>query len=75
MKFWIHFTQKTRQPISSEGFAQIIESLKNENILIGKGGPYGTVLRITPPMCVREEDIDYCLTVFEKVFSDYQKSL
>lgn len=64
---------ESREPISSEGFADILENLKDHSLLIGKGGTYGTVLRITPPMCITEDDVDYTLEVMDKVISDYNE--
>ena len=34
-------------------------------VLIGKGGLYGNVLRVKPPMCVTKEDADFALDVIE----------
>lgn len=41
----------------------LFEKLKERGILIGKGGPYGTILRSQPPLCVTKQDIDYTLSV------------
>tara|TARA_B100000700_G_scaffold301538_1_gene370888 strand:+ start:4258 stop:5547 length:1290 start_codon:yes stop_codon:yes gene_type:complete len=38
--------------------AQIMEEARAAGLLIGKGGLYGNVLRIAPPMTVTEEEID-----------------
>lgn len=36
----------------------LLEEAKVEGLLIGKGGLYGNVLRISPPMLVSEGEID-----------------
>lgn len=38
--------------------AQLMELTKADGLLIGKGGLYGNVLRIAPPLTVTEEEID-----------------
>jgi 4-aminobutyrate aminotransferase len=37
---------------------QLLEECKERGLLIGKGGLYGNVLRIAPPLSVTEEEID-----------------
>ena len=38
--------------------AQLLEECKDRGLLIGKGGLYGNVLRIAPPLTVTEQEID-----------------
>lgn len=45
-----------------------MEHLKDHGILVGKGGIYGNVVRIGPPMCITEEDVEYLLHVLDKGF-------
>jgi alanine-glyoxylate transaminase / (R)-3-amino-2-methylpropionate-pyruvate transaminase len=47
----------------------VLETCKDMGLLIGKGGFYGNVLRITPPMCLNEEDIAFMLEVLDEVFA------
>jgi len=37
---------------------QLLEECRKRGLLVGKGGLYGNVLRIAPPMSVTEEEID-----------------
>jgi 4-aminobutyrate aminotransferase len=37
---------------------RLLEECRKRGLLIGKGGLYGNVLRIAPPMTVTEEEID-----------------
>jgi alanine-glyoxylate transaminase/(R)-3-amino-2-methylpropionate-pyruvate transaminase len=45
----------------------LFEQIKDNGVLIGKGGLYGNVLRIKPPMCITKENVDEACDVFEKV--------
>lgn len=38
--------------------AQLMEHTKRDGLLVGKGGLYGNVLRIAPPLTVTEAEID-----------------
>src|SRR5882724_8921528 len=41
----------TKEPAKSE-CAQVMENCKDLGLLLGKGGLYGSVIRIAPPMCL-----------------------
>ena len=45
--------------------ASVMEEAKNEGLLIGKGGLYGNVLRIAPPLSVTEAECDEGLAMLE----------
>jgi len=49
--------------------ADIFETCKNMGLIIGKGGYFGNVLRIKPPMCITQEDIDFMLEVLDDAFA------
>ncbi|WP_104063848.1 aspartate aminotransferase family protein [Arthrobacter sp. 4R501] len=48
----------------------VLEAARKNNLLIGKGGLYGNVLRVTPPMTVTEEEVDEALNLLEASFSE-----
>lgn len=52
--------RETKQPAREEA-AALHEALKNEGILVGKGGLSGNVLRIKPPLCITRDDVDFAL--------------
>lgn len=60
--------RKTKEP-DKEMCLHVFERAKDLGILIGKGGLYGNVIRITPPMCVTEADIDFALDVLDQSFA------
>jgi len=49
--------RKTKAP-DPKTVARIFEETKKERLLIGKGGLYGNVLRISPPMCATKGEVD-----------------
>lgn len=59
----------TKEPATKQT-AIVLESARKMGVLIGKGGLYGSVLRIKPPMCITKEDIDYGLEVLDRAFAE-----
>lgn len=49
--------------------SRVLEFAKDASLLLGRGGLYGNVIRITPPMCVNADDIDYVLAILDEAFS------
>ena len=49
--------RKTKEPSSAKA-AALMEAAKNDGLLLGKGGRWGNVIRIAPPMLISETDID-----------------
>lgn len=43
----------------------IMDKMKEMGVLVGKGGFYGNVFRITPPLCFTKEDADYLVDVMD----------
>ncbi|MEO5970717.1 MAG: aminotransferase class III-fold pyridoxal phosphate-dependent enzyme, partial [Bdellovibrionia bacterium] len=40
----------------TEETLEVMEQAKERGLLLGKGGLYGNVIRITPPMCITGDD-------------------
>src|SRR6476660_9501778 len=55
----------TKQPAPKET-ADILEASREMSLLVGKGGLYGNILRIKPPMCITEADVDFALDVLDR---------
>ncbi len=49
--------RKTKEP-APEATTRLLEASRAERILIGKGGLYGNVIRISPPMNISRSDVD-----------------
>ena len=59
----------TKEP-APEACLQVFERARELGLLIGKGGFFGNVLRIKPPMCITREDIDFMLAVLDIAFGE-----
>jgi 4-aminobutyrate aminotransferase-like enzyme len=54
---------------SPEATARLFEATKQRGLLIGKGGLYGNVLRIAPPLTVTEAEVDEALEKLDGAFA------
>ena len=50
--------RQTKEPAAAET-AGVVEKAKDRGLLVGKGGLYGNVIRIKPPMCLTKADCDF----------------
>ena len=57
--------QESLEPLDPVLIAELFEKTKDFGILFGKGGRYGNVFRIQPPMCLNEQDVDFTLDVLD----------
>jgi alanine-glyoxylate transaminase/(R)-3-amino-2-methylpropionate-pyruvate transaminase len=57
---------QSRTP-GTEITADVLEAAKDRGLLVGKGGLYGNVLRITPPMCITLDDADFIADCLDEV--------
>ena len=53
---------------------RIMEITREEGLLIGKGGLYGNVIRLTPPMTVTEAELEAGLDILDKSFARLEGS-
>jgi len=60
--------RKTKTPAKDEA-GDVLEQLKERGVLVGKGGLYGNVLRIKPPLCLTAADVDFALETLDLVLS------
>ncbi|XXG39923.1 hypothetical protein AAC387_Pa01g0761 [Persea americana] len=47
----------------------VMDQMKEMGVLIGKGGFFGNVFRITPPLCFNKEDADFLVDVMDCTMS------
>ncbi|MCG8409435.1 MAG: aspartate aminotransferase family protein [Phycisphaerales bacterium] len=58
--------RQTKEPANTEA-AEILEAARERGLLLGKGGFYGNVLRIKPPMCITSEDAEFMVACLDEV--------
>src|SRR5262249_54455419 len=61
-------TRQSREPATTET-ADLLERCKERTLLIGKGGLFGNVLRIKPPMCLTKDDADFVVDCLDESLS------
>ena len=57
----------TKEP-APDFVADIFEKTKEQGLLIGKGGLYGNVIRVTPSLTVERADIDHAMGILNDSF-------
>jgi 4-aminobutyrate aminotransferase-like enzyme len=57
--------RKTKAPAAA-ATAQVMEAARQTGLLVGKGGMYGNVLRISPPMNIGRDDVDQFIFMLDK---------
>ena len=53
-----------QEPASAE-LGVVMEKMKDMGVLMGKGGLYGNVFRVKPPMCFNKDDADFLVDVMD----------
>jgi 4-aminobutyrate aminotransferase-like enzyme len=61
--------RQTKEPAPQET-AQVMEAARNNGLLVGKGGLFGNVLRLSPPMNISKADVDEAIRMLDKAFSE-----
>jgi len=58
----------TKEPANTEA-ADVLERCRERGLLLGKGGLYGNVLRIKPPMCLTRDDADFMIDCLDEALT------
>jgi len=61
--------RKTKEP-APEATAQLMERARDNGLLIGKGGLFGNVLRLSPMLNISKADVDEGIRLLDKAFSE-----
>jgi len=61
--------RKTKEP-APEATAQVMERARDNGLLIGKGGLFGNVLRLSPMLNISKADVDEGICLLDKAFSE-----
>ncbi len=61
--------RKTKEP-APEATAQLMERARENGLLIGKGGLYGNVLRLSPMLNITKPDVDEAIRILDKSFGE-----
>ncbi|XP_008782610.2 alanine--glyoxylate aminotransferase 2 homolog 3, mitochondrial-like isoform X2 [Phoenix dactylifera] len=56
--------RQLKTPAKAEAL-HVMDQMKEMGVLVGKGGFYGNVFRITPPLCFTKEDSDFFVDVMD----------
>jgi 4-aminobutyrate aminotransferase-like enzyme len=62
----------TKKP-SPAGTNAIMEEARKRGLLIGKGGFYGNVLRMSPPLNISKADVDEATRILDESFGALKK--
>ncbi|XP_045794088.1 alanine--glyoxylate aminotransferase 2 homolog 3, mitochondrial-like [Trifolium pratense] len=62
-------TDRELKTPAKEETLHVMDQMKDLGVLIGKGGYYGNVFRITPPLCFTKEDADFLVDAMDYTLS------
>ena len=57
--------RKSRKPATAQT-AMLMEATRENRVLVGKGGMFGNVLRVSPPMNIGRADVDQFITLLDR---------
>ena len=61
--------RETKQPAAEETM-EVLEAARRNGLLVGKGGLYGNVIRICPPLNIARSDVDEFVTLLDISLSE-----
>jgi 4-aminobutyrate aminotransferase len=63
--------RETKEPAAAET-AAFMEECRRRGLLIGKGGLYANVIRMSPPLNVAKSDVDEAIRIMDEAFASIQ---
>lgn len=69
----IEITKRNSKESDADLALSMINYFRENQVLLGKGGIYGNIVRFGPPMCLTKEDVDYTCDHIE-IFLEKAKS-
>lgn len=60
--------RKTKEPATAEA-ADLMEFTRDRGLILGKGGLYGNVMRIKPPMCLTKDDANFLVDCIDETLT------
>ncbi len=66
--------RQTKEP-APQAVAQLFEETRSRGLLIGKGGLYGNVVRISPPLTAQKDDVDLALELLDLALAEVHETL
>jgi len=61
--------RQTKEP-APEATSQLLERTRDNGLLIGKGGLYSNVIRLSPMLNIAKSDVDEAIRMLDKSFSE-----
>jgi 4-aminobutyrate aminotransferase-like enzyme len=64
----------SKQPATRE-LARIMDLTRERGLIVGKGGLFGNVIRLSPPLIITTDDVDFAIGVFDEVFGAVEATM
>jgi alanine-glyoxylate transaminase/(R)-3-amino-2-methylpropionate-pyruvate transaminase len=61
--------RESKEPALDE-VAELFEITRKRGLIMGKGGLYGNVLRVAPPLVATKDNVDQALEIFDHAFAE-----
>ncbi len=69
----VELVREQKEPAAEE-ILQVFEATRRRGLLIGKGGLYGNVIRIAPPLNIARADVDEAVRILDEAFEEVTAS-
>lgn len=66
--------RKTKEPAAAE-VVRVMELMKDDGVLVGRGGYFNNVIRLTPPLIVGKDDVQRALGALDRALATVEKTL